>query len=475
MTQNCLNINFRRPQNVPSSDFLLVALANRLFEIEEVGKSEALVYVDERDGDKSTTLKFVSTSPDQGHEIGADRAQKLARWSEALTHAGLRGDDLASSDVGRAVARSIRRPTEGQSKSGSAVPFTANVSLLQDIRGITGVKNPPNFGLILEQLFSLGLNHSKKGSSRTAAEYWHEAVRHRVEIDHLAGSVDTAALSLLPSPPEQRIPVLERPASLELERMIRQSDATPMHWFARNWIQITSDEWVERLPARRWVDWASTILRHALSFGFLWQARYYATIAELVMTGTGAPSVSEFGEALDSRRDLIRWGDSSLAPGVRATTIRADLRRGERARWWFTESLDGVELSDKPLEAIAQIRGDSSLKKQLSSKLAASSDPKAFKNLWEAVRYSVRNEDPYGLVGYRGRYLLVEPGPEWIAVMASLLCGSNGRTTVGEIVQSLNLLGIRLSLSELLRTVERSGLADLAADADLAVTVRRAF
>ncbi|MFZ4122892.1 MAG: hypothetical protein ACOYKM_14665 [Caulobacterales bacterium] len=119
----------------------------------------------------------------------------------------------------------------------------------------------------------------------------------------------------------------------------------------------------------------------------------------------------------------------------------------------------------------------------MSEQLASSGNPPGFSNLREAVWYALLGRpaendgsDLYSLLRYESRrYLVVDPGSEWAAVMVSLLAGPGGHTTVRDLVNDLRLLGLRVSLPEVLQDVERSGLAELAADADLAVTLRSAF
>jgi hypothetical protein len=125
--------------------------------------------------------------------------------------------------------------------------------------------------------------------------------------------------------------------------------------------------------------------------------------------------------------------------------------------------------------------GDKDLSAHLEE--AINSREKSGTNLWEAVRYAlmVRPEtgpfkDHYGLLRARGRYLVIDPGTEWVTVMASLSCPSPGtQTDVASLMTSLAELGLRPELGDLIRLLERAGLAHGSADADQGVVVQSAF
>jgi len=104
-------------------------------------------------------------------------------------------------------------------------------------------------------------------------------------------------------------------------------------------------------------------------------------------------------------------------------------------------------------------------------------------NLWEATKYALlargtsdQNPDYYGVLHANGRYLTVDPGTEWVAVVASLACEvPGGATDVGTVLDSLEKLGMRPELSDLVALLERAGMARGSADADRGVMVESAF
>jgi hypothetical protein len=136
-----------------------------------------------------------------------------------------------------------------------------------------------------------------------------------------------------------------------------------------------------------------------------------------------------------------------------------------------------------PLEKVlSRMSADEALVSELTATLGSAPQKKS--NLWEAIRYSlmVRDEsgpyaDHYGILRSRGsRYLIPDPGTEWIAVVASLCCpGPSSQTDLGEVMRSLRELGLRPELSEVVNLLERAGLARGSADADQGVIVESAF
>ena len=485
MPDNALKLGLNRPEYLANPDLLLVALAGRCFSM-QVPAGEALVYRNIRPQTSGGTLHYRETSP------LANREEKLSEWTETLEDCGILTYDRDLSDVARALAASMVSSGAERSLSVNALPITAHTSLLQQPSGMMRKKGPPNFALILEQLYALGAPEASSVSG-----LWNTAVTRRLEIDPLAQSVDAAvARSLLAglevnrSEPGwevgQRLDQLQfGPLSTSILNWTKElkgnrTFGTPMVWFERNWGRITSTAWVEALPARRWVDWASTVLRHALAFGFLWEARFFGQLSALVLSPDALITEDSLRDCLNSSSGLLSWRDSDLDRGSRAVSLKQDVIRGLRAMRFFEayESSDG----DDPIATLNEIRRNPEYRQNLKTQFADRQKFPRDENMWEAIRYAllIRNEvgvlaDHYGLLRANHSWLYPDPGAEWVVVMASLCAGPDGYTTAGALLSELNLLGIDVSLPELLRLVEASGLADLAADADDAVIIESAF
>ncbi len=482
---NPLIVKLNRPQYVANPDLLLVALANRVFSV-PVESKHALIYQDRRTEAGAKAIKYVETFPGRPGSSLRDDAH-FDGWVTALETAGIHTDSESQLRLAaRGIANSMTSVVAGKARSIGALPISAQTSLLQDPRGVVGVMNPPDYALILEQLFCLGI-----GPVASASDLWTRAVEHRVATDSFARAIDQASGNALLPAGRTRISmetiepssgVGEMMSAWANEKSELNNFSNPMIWFTRRWREITDPAWVGALPARRWVDWASTVLRHAIAFGFLWEARYYRRLAEACFSQEAEIDESTFRNATNSHRDLLRWRDTGLAPSVRALATRREVIDGMRAREFFSD-LDSSEIVDgDPVSTLQRVSKNEKLLNNLRRSLASDKAEGSTKNVWEAIRYSLLVREPtqgdptdhYGLV--RGtRWLVPEPGAEWIVVMASLTAGVGGSTTVGKVMSDLNSLGIDMSLPELLRLVEVCGLAELTADADQAVIVDSAF
>ena len=85
--------------------------------------------------------------------------------------------------------------------------------------------------------------------------------------------------------------------------------------------------------------------------------------------------------------------------------------------------------------------------------------------------------DHYGLLRTRGRSaLVVEPGIEWAALVASLACGSPGAIRdVAAVLRSLRALGVSPETRDLISLLEKAGLTRGSADADSGLEVHSAY
>jgi hypothetical protein len=195
---------------------------------------------------------------------------------------------------------------------------------------------------------------------------------------------------------------------------------------------------------------------------------------------------------VDSLKSILKRQEPPIT--WRSNTSGAEIRDlSSKLKWRCFRAVEIRQLIDKWLkenkseskslsECLAAMKKDSELRTKLASALnlekGADSGPGS--NLWEAIRYTllVREAgDFYGFFKGRGsRYLFAEPGSEWVAVMASLSSSHPGRTTdLGSVSRKLGQLGANPHPNDLLKFLERAGLARGSADADLGVIVETAF
>lgn len=463
---------FPRPEYVASPEAFISSLAwshYRLDPDQVDGKPIALVYRNE--GRTSSRLSFLETMPNE---------QSIQDWLNALENEGIEcsGDPK---EFALAAARSIAGIRAQKAKGESASPMGPNLALLQNLRGVMGKQNPPNVAKIIETFYALGCSSSEIDSVSGAAMRWRKAANRALETDILLRGIDGAVGEVLL--PNRREVAIEPPVTREMYGVL--NEGTPFSWFYRTWNLVTSEEWVDTLPARRWVDWATTVLRLAYGFGFLWEFRFYERLAEKIV-GIRSDGFDKVFEVVGRNADLIPWVSQHEQVSVRdiSNQLRLRIDRGSRSakviEKWVRENKES-ELISRDDSLSNWFGEDTNLQNQLFE--ALSKRDNSAKGEWESIKYSISIRektgpfaDHYGLLSQRGRYLLVEPGTEWIAVIASLSASGPGqKTTLGDVRRSLNELGLNPDLQELLRLLELSGLARGSADADQAVEVESAF
>lgn len=458
-----------RPQYVAVPEALITALAWRVFDVkvepDPSGRQVGLLF---RTNPKQTkTLAIRATEPE---------GERLRAFGEALRKEGLKtsGDPIT---LARAVSNSIAGVRAGKSGSQPASPITPAFALLQNMRGLQGAKNPPDFAEIIESLYRMGLPAGT--NSAGAAQLWLAAAEHRMETDPLAGALDRAVDAALLDGARQRR-IADRTQRAEPWQGLFAN--TPFEWFASSWNRLNDPLWVEALPARVWVDWATTVLRLAVGLGFLWEAAWYEAVAREVLR-LKSPTWDGVKASVASP---LPWKSSRAGLGIRDVAPLLGLRvhRGEQIRGLLSEWLEDNGKPDEDFtSALHRMHADEKFCDRLVEALGSRRRTASGGNLWEAVKYALKTRensgpfaDYYGLLQSNGRFLTVDPGTEWMAVVASLACPGPGKPTdVGAVLASLGQLGVRPELADLIALLERAGLARGSADADQGVVVQSAF
>lgn len=464
-----LILQVNRPQYVSVPEGFISALAWKVFESSDV---------EPKDGGKPIALMFKvkkATTKTVDLRTTAPEGTELRGYGEHLVKSGIATNLKNYDDLAAAVVNSVAGVQAEKSANQAASPITAGFALMQNMRGVQRTKNPPDLAEVLEALFNLGLAADE--SSSGVARLWLDAADHRRKIDDLLRIMDDATRQhLFADAPRERL----FDSDSGREPGLGLFAGTPFSWFAGAWKKLTSPEWVEALPSRVWVDWATTILRLALGQGFLWEAAWYETIARRVLA-------SKPTTWLDLRGDIpeiLPWKSSRSSVGVRdvAPLLLWRIHRGAAIRkilmdWFSSEGRSELQISD----AFRDMCQDHNLTDDLTAALG--SRQRTAVNIWEAVRYALMTRDAsgpfadyYGLLRSNGRYLTVEPGTEWMAVVASLACGTPGATSdVATLMLDLEELGLRPELGDLISLLEKAGLARGSADADQGVLIQSAF
>ncbi|WP_309073794.1 hypothetical protein [Paenarthrobacter sp.] len=462
-----LLLPFNRPEYFSVPEALLSALAWRAYESisnEEQEKPLGLMYK----AQAKETL-YLSLRPTKPEEDTAETLGNQLRQRGISTAASdrLLGDAVSSSVTGIRIEKTGNQPSS---------PMTPALALMQNPRGVLVKQGPPDFGAIIESLFTVG--HPLVGPSMSATELWLRASDKRLELDPLLSAIDSSMMSTVFQDALRRrtsFPIAED--SVDWCGLYPE---TPYEWFAKSWQALTSDEWVGALPARVWVDWATTVLRLAMGLGFLWEYAWYEALGMAIVQDSVPDTLEELRGTV---RSPLPWQSSRSSISVRdvGATIKGRIARGERIRRSLKERIK--DLNGNP-DAIEFLRSAARSDFRLSLAAEITEKKDAGKLVWETVKYGLQVRessgpftDYYGILKTRGRrYLVIDPGTEWIAVVASLACGSPGtQCNVGDVLRDLTILGMRPELGDLVSLLERAGMARGSADADHAVIVESAF
>ncbi|WP_156135103.1 hypothetical protein [Arthrobacter sp. L77] len=462
-----LLLPFNRPEYFSVPEALLSALAWRAYEYASDAaptKPTGLMY--KAEPKETPYLSLRRTMPEKDSAAALGRGLKDRGLSTEASDL-LLGEAAASSVMGIRIEKTGNQP---------ASPMTPALALMQNPRGVLVKKGPPDFGSIIESLFAVG--HGIGGPRASATELWLGAADQRLRLDPFLAAVDASMMEAVFEGRTTRrssIPVAEE----SLEWCGYYPD-TPFEWFAESWTALTSEAWVEALPARVWVDWATTVLRLATGMGFLWEYAWYEALGQAIIQD----SVPEtFEELRATVRTPLPWQSHRSSISVRdvGSTIKWRIARGERIRKIVKERLNEVDASQDAMEFLREA-ASSDFRSSLAAEMAEKKE--AGKPVWETVKYGLQVRessgpftDYYGILKTRGRrYVVIDPGTEWIAVVASLTCGApNTQCNVGAVLRDLTKLGMRPELGDLVALLERAGMARGSADADHAVIVESAF
>jgi hypothetical protein len=483
---------FKRPEYFSVPELLISSLAHRAYsarqEVGDIGlapgfepNGKDLGFMYKAEARESRTVDLRSTFP------SGDTLQTLG---QALEKKGISASAASPSMLSEAVSHSvlgIRLDTTGNQP---ASPLTPALALMQNSRGVLVKARPPDFADILESMFALGAEVSGLEDRRvraSATEMWLKAVDRRLEIDPALRAIDSAMMESVLKGAYERHKMSIYLGHREAEGWAGLFPDTPYSWFHRTWRSLTSDPWVEALPARVWVDWATTVLRLSMGLGFLWEASWYENLARVIVERS-VPR--RFEELVTGVSSPLPWRSSRATIATRdvASHVKHSIIRGEKARKYFEDRFTDFQKGGGDLRttrALDFLHMMADERQALSHLTRSMNDSRVVgKLVHETVRYGLQVRkssgaftDYYGILRPHGRrWVLVDPGTEWVTVIASLACPGPGKAcTVGDVLADLTRLGMRPEIGDLVDLLERAGLARGSADADNAVVVESAF
>lgn len=459
-----------RPQYVAVPEGFITAIAWRAFTAGEL----------KNDSGKKVALRFRGTeavTKTLEYRITEPKGELLTSFGETVQSDGI-NTMLPPNQLGESIVNSVLGVKSDKGKFQPASPLSPSWAMMQNMSGIQGSENPPDLAEILETIFELGLNQEEKADDhQSVTSLWLEAVKTRLDSDKLLKILDFAA--------DQSISEIQR-TSLDPQRSSKAIGweglfpNSPFVWFRETWKTLTSSDWVEALPARVWVDWATTVLRQAYAMAYLFEVTWYDALARSILKS----SENTWEDLLLEMDDWFPWKPSNS--GIEIRDVSSNLKwkslRGVEIREILDEWLKATSNGEESFESVHRaMHSDAELRNKLAIALGSRRENK---NLWEAIRYSLitrETQGPYadhfGLLKSRGsRFLIADPGTEWITVISSLTSSKPSSTTnVGKVTENLKKLGACPEPQDLIQLLELAGLARGSADADQGVAVETAY
>ena len=517
MTFRNLYLNLNRPEYLPSVEVILSDLIWQAVEI------DATAWLDHSSGAKGSPidglplgLVYESLTKKQPKDltIVASRSRSEAEeWLSQLLDSGFQvSGKLEAKILAESILNSLRAPKAQDAKSRSAAPFTPAIALLQNNAGISAKKNPANWAHIVEKMYRLGATAPTCESSVTIRLL--TAMNQLLSQDNLLRATDHFIQnSLLPHEVSEKLREINSApyeyfqldsSIAEMAPISGSFTLCPFQWFHNSWNSLTAQNWSRALSSRRWLAWATTVLRAGIGFGYLWEARWYEVLSrEVIDLSIDAQRTPKTHDALlreTMRAPLAVWlsSESPVPDRDVSSRLKKLVERGNGLEAVFREFFRETERSDPSLlresvEKGLKILSENQVFVQKLQTVWSGDNPEKSKRTWETIKYSLmtrasdseqlgeefnQQRDYYGLFRpYKNsRYLFVDPSTEWIAVVASLVRDDPAKTvTLKPVRDAMNALGLQPSVDVLTACLEDAGLARSAPDADTGIKVASAF
>lgn len=476
----------------------------------EYAKQTELVLVDLLWRSRGTRLGEVNALGGLAAEPTAGRATRrlvletLKRGNKLVTQTapfvldaardGIFADPGDAELFSKAMLNSVAAPRSQRDHSKTCAPVHRGSIPLQTLSGAVNKNAPPNLARAVEvmaQLGGAGYEGAAGALLAAALDQTSEDLPSKF-FDHVAPVVwareGNANLQDWPGVLSLVLP----PDAGDHRGLGGLCASGPQGWFWTRWNDLLNPAsgWRDALPDRRFVDWATCLARTGLAMTYLWEAATFRALRDLCL--------DPGPEAWDRFRSMF-ISPTLLAIAPRATPaaekhinglLDAGLGDGYYARAAILEASEGEALRDLALdldggwEAAAAGLEDLGLERK-----DAYRDPKqAPKTLKEFVRYlmlarvaggaGADEADLYYLArtDRRGRQIWVEPGPEWMVVVASLATGGPGRQcTLQDVMADLRRMGISIERATLVDLLEGAGLTQDSPDADDAIVINSGF
>lgn len=404
----------------------------------------------------------------------------------------------------KALLVSLQAPKARGDKSLACVPIHPDAIMLQTLHGLVNKDSPQNLAHTIEMVGWLG---GSAGEGHVAVLFIDVTGRQSDVGKGFTGLAD----NMIPEVIKQAWIALEgspwprvMPGEIDQTRrsLIAQCyQITPFQWFWDKWQTLctSANNWYGVLPSRRFVDWATCLLRTGLSFAYIWEANFYFLLQECVIDELeNRKNKTNNSNALVALKAMLENGAtlaSIESPRIPASQKHAWnslsnlLARGHEIRRRFDDRIGPALLPDVGKDVSSLVSGwlktlDLEDLKYLAIRPSVSTSTAP--NVREFVRYLLKprssdddtrdQADFYYLAKTNSKSFWFQPGPEWFVVVTSLLGRHpGGNCTLGNLLEDLRKLGVRIERSNLVELLEEAGLSTDSPDADNAIVIKAGF
>jgi hypothetical protein len=239
-----------------------------------------------------------------------------------------------------------------------------------------------------------------------------------------------------------------------------------------------------------------------LAFGYLWEADFFVKLQGRLLEELANRERPEEDQnvAKNSLQTMLNHG--TVLATIEDTRIPISQKHAWRAlsnllaRGYLIRKDLGLHLKGKPFGIPRHTDSLTSVVEAWINTLSIEElqtltqpleiDSNTASNVREFVRYlllprssdddTTDQADFYYLSRTRSRLLWFQPGPEWLVVVTSLLGGCpGGECTLGQLLDDLRKLGLRVERRVLVSLLEEAGLSSDSPDADNALVIEAGF
>ena len=401
--------------------------------------------------------------------------------------------ELESQNLVEVLLSEVKTSTTKISERMAAVPLNLQLALMQNLRGLTNQSNVPDIALKLEQINHLGdgketvVNQLLDAyQSSNGLPQWLNEATEIILPKELRMVLDLVF--------QEEMPFLESGLSFRKPKWLKNlSSRTPFHWFASSWKNLCHGGWINEMPRRRWVDWATCLTRTAIGMTCLFEMYFYHRLYSALLSDNSPES--ELEKIYKESQSQFIW-DNRRERSIQNInfTIRQSVKSGVHCMQKIKElpekysgfptlsEFDNCSngLTEWLTTARSRIQDHRSEFEKVVSDIK---EPNSSK-LHNAIRCLLENQgddrsiDLYYLIktSESKPQKWIDPGQEWLVTIASLCSEGPGQSSnLKELYEALLSIGISSPPYTLIEKLESYGLCRSSHDADYAIEIQPAY